>query len=197
MTTPGMQQPHDGEGFLHGKLLIAMPGMSDSRFEKSVIFMCSHSAEGALGLIINKPIEGLPFRDLMVKMDIPVTDATSKAPVLFGGPVDTGRGYILHSNERSNRPATTVITSEISLTPTVDMLRAISDGRGPEKWLLTLGYAGWGPGQIESEIVRNGWIHCDADAALVFDADMDAKWARAFGKLGAALSGLSSEAGRA
>jgi putative transcriptional regulator len=192
-----MQQPHDGEGFLHGKLLIAMPGMSDPRFEKSVIFMCSHSAQSALGLIINKPIEGLPFRDLMIKMDIPVTDVTSKAPVLFGGPVETDRGYILHSNERSNRPATTAITSEISLTPTVDMLRAISEGRGPEKWLLTLGYAGWGPGQIESEIVRNGWIHCDADAALVFDAEMDAKWGKAFGKLGAGLSGLSSEAGRA
>jgi putative transcriptional regulator len=117
--------------------------------------------------------------------------------VLFGGPVETDRGYILHSNERSNRPATAAITSEISLTPTVDMLRAISEGRGPEKWLLTLGHAGWGPGQIESEIVRNGWIHCDADAALVFDAEMDAKWGKAFGKLGAGLSGLSSEAGRA
>ena len=190
--------PSESEGFLHGKLLIAMPGMPDMRFEKSVIFMCSHSAQrGALGLIINKPIEGLPFRDLMIKMDIPVTSATSTAPVLLGGPVDTGRGYILHSSERSSRPATAAITSEISLTPTVDMLRAISEGRGPTKWLLTLGYAGWEPGQIEDEIAHNGWIHCDADAALVFDADMDTKWEKAFGKLGAALSGLSTEAGRA
>jgi putative transcriptional regulator len=197
MSTPGAQQPRDNEGFLYGKLLIAMPGMPDARFEKSVIFMCAHSANGALGLIINKPIESLPFRELMIQMHIPVTNATSMAPVLFGGPVDTDRGYILHSNERGNRPATAAITSEIALTPTVDMLRAISDGRGPDKWLLTLGYAGWGPGQIEDEIVHNGWIHCDADAALVFDAEMDSKWQRAFGKLGAGLSGLSSEAGRA
>jgi putative transcriptional regulator len=197
MSTPGAQHPRDGEGFLFGKLLIAMPGMSDPRFERSVIFMCAHSEQGALGLIINKPIEGLPFRELMIKMEIPVSATTSTAPVLFGGPVDTDRGYILHSNERSNRPATAMITSEIALTPTVDMLRAISDGRGPAKWLLTLGYAGWGPGQIEDEILHNGWIHCDADATLVFDAEMDSKWERAFGKLGAGLSGLSSEAGRA
>jgi putative transcriptional regulator len=197
MSTPGAQHPRDAEGFLFGKLLIAMPGMPDPRFERSVIFMCAHSEQGALGLIINKPIEGLPFRELMVKMDIPVSATTSTAPVLFGGPVDTDRGYILHSHERGNRPATAMITSEIALTPTVDMLRAISDGRGPAKWLLTLGYAGWGPGQIEDEILHNGWIHCDADAALVFDSEMDSKWERAFGKLGAGLSGLSSEAGRA
>jgi putative transcriptional regulator len=197
MSTPGAQHPRDAEGFLFGKLLIAMPGMPDPRFERSVIFMCAHSEQGALGLIINKPIEGLPFRELMIKMEIPVTATTSTAPVLFGGPVDTDRGYILHSNERSNRAATAMITSEIALTPTVDMLRAISDGRGPAKWLLTLGYAGWGPGQIEDEILHNGWIHCDADSALVFDSEMDSKWERAFGKLGAGLSGLSSEAGRA
>jgi putative transcriptional regulator len=133
----------------------------------------------------------------MVKMHIPVIATTSTAPVLFGGPVDTGRVYILHSNERSNQSATTMITSEIALTPTIDMLRAISDGSGPAKWLLTLGYAGWGPGQIEDEILHNGWIHCDADASLVFDTGMDSKWQQAFAKLGAGLSGLSSEAGRA
>jgi putative transcriptional regulator len=192
-----LQHAEGEEGFLHGKLLIAMPGMPDNRFEKSVIFMCSHSAKGALGLIVNKPIPALPFRELMTKMDIEVTEATPRAPVLFGGPVDTDRGYVLHSNDRTSRPSSLAITPEISLTPTVDVLRAIAGGRGPEHWLMALGYAGWGPGQIENEMAGNGWIHCDADAGLVFEAEMDAKWRLAFGKLGAGLSGLSSEVGRA
>lgn len=191
------QQPQAEQGLLHGKLLIAMPGMPDPRFEKSVILMCSHSAQGALGLIVNKPIAGLPFRELMTKMDIATGEATPRNPVLFGGPVDTDHGYVLHANERANRPSTLAITPEIALTPTVDMLRAIAAGRGPERWLMALGYAGWGPGQIESEIAANGWIHCDADTALVFDAPMEAKWMLAFGKLGAGLSGLSTEMGRA
>jgi|SRR5581483_3407483 len=191
------QQPGEQKGFLHGKLLIAMPGMMDPRFERSVILMCEHHQGGALGLIVNKPIDQLSFRDLVQKMDIPVTPETPSKPVMFGGPVETSRGYVIHGNDQTNRPATIAITSEIALTPTVDMLRAIAQGRGPEQWLMTLGYAGWGPGQIESEIVANGWLHCDADAGIVFDADMGSKWQRAFGKLGAALSGLSSEAGRA
>ncbi|HEY4943037.1 MAG TPA: YqgE/AlgH family protein [Rhizomicrobium sp.] len=197
MALGNLQQPQADQGFLHGKLLIAMPSMPDTRFEKSVILMCSHTAGGAGGVIINKPIPALPFRDLMAKMDIPVTEATPRNPVLYGGPVDTDRGYVLHGTERAGRPSTLAITPEIGLTPTVDVLRAIADGRGPAQWLMALGYAGWGPGQIENEIAANGWIHCDADAGLVFDASMDAKWRLAFGKLGAGLSGLSSEAGRA
>lgn len=197
MALPDLQHPHGREGFLHGKLLIAMPGMQDQRFEKSVIFMCSHSDVGALGLIVNKPIPALTFRDLMTKMDIAVTDQTPRNAVLFGGPVETDRGYVLHGTERTSRASTIAVTPEIALTPTVDVLRAIAEGRGPARWLMTLGYAGWGPGQIESEIVANGWIHCDADTAIVFDAEMGAKWRLAFGKLGASLSGLSSEAGRA
>jgi putative transcriptional regulator len=189
--------PQGSKGFLHGKLIMAMPGMPDSRFEQSVILMCSHSAEGALGLIVNKPIPALPFRELMLKMDIPVTEACPRQPVLYGGPVETDRGYVLHGTEPNQRPATLAVTPEIGLTPTVDILRAIAEGRGPERWLMALGYAGWGPGQIENEIAANGWIHCDADPGLVFDAAMDAKWRLAFGKLGAGLSGLSSEAGRA
>jgi putative transcriptional regulator len=192
-----LQQPHDDEGFLHGKLLIAMPGMEDERFEKSVIFMCAHTARGAIGLIVNKPIPALPFRDLMTKMDIPVTDATSRKPILFGGPVETNTGYVLHGVEQNRRNSTLRITPEIALTPTVDMIRAIADGRGPRRWLMALGHAGWGPGQIEAEIAANGWIHCDADVGIVFDAEMEMKWQLAFGKLGAGLSGLSSEAGRA
>jgi putative transcriptional regulator len=186
-----------GESFLEGKLLIAMPGMPDPRFERSVIFMCAHSAEGAMGLIINKPIDGLLFRDLMPKLGIGVTANRADAPILFGGPVQMGRGFVLHSNDYGGEETTLALTSEISLTATVDILRAISEGRGPEKSVLALGYAGWDEGQIEAEILANGWIHCDADAGLVFDTDYESRWQTAFAKLGADISGLSAEAGRA
>jgi len=185
------------ENFLEGKLLIAMPGMPDPRFEKSVIFMCSHSAKGAMGLIINKPIEGLLFRELMEKFTIDVTAGGLDTPILFGGPVNMGRGFVLHSADYGSADATLPVTSEISLTATTDILEAIANGAGPAKAVLALGYAGWGDGQIESEILANGWLHCDADPALIFDTDYDAKWETAIGKLGAGISGLSSEAGRA
>ena len=197
MPAPAPQQPHDRQGFLHGKLLIAMPALPDPRFERSVIFMISHSDDGAMGLIVNKPIGPLGFKDLMQQMEIATSPATPNPPVLFGGPVETDRGYVLHNNDRANRPASLPVTSEIALTPTIDMLRAIAEGRGPQQWLLALGYAGWGPGQIESEIASNSWIHCDADTELVFDAPAEDKWRLAFGKLGADLSGLSSDVGRA
>jgi len=190
-------QWRNSDGFLTGKLLIAMPGMPDMRFEKSVIFMCSHSAEGALGLIVNKPLDGLPFRELMTQMDIPVTDATPSVPVMFGGPVETDRGYVLHSNERASVSASLAVTSEISLTPTIDILRAIARGTGPQKFLFALGYAGWGPGQIEDEIAGNGWIHCDADSEIIFRGDATSKWELALAKLGASISGLSSDIGHA
>jgi len=190
-------QWRNSDGFLTGKLLIAMPGMADPRFEKSVIFVCSHSSDGALGLIVNKPLEGLPFRYLMTQMDIPVTDSTPRVPVMFGGPVETDRGYVLHSNERSTGPATVSVTSEIALTPTIDILRAIARGTGPQRFLFALGYAGWGAGQIEDEIASNGWIHCDADVELVFRGDARSKWSLALAKLGANISGLSSDIGHA
>jgi putative transcriptional regulator len=186
-----------GESFLEGKLLIAMPGMPDPRFEKSVIFMCSHSAQGAMGLIINKPIDGLSFRELVDKLGIGMKVARGDMPILFGGPVQMGRGFVLHSAEYASEETTLPLTPEISLTATVDILRAISEGRGPEKAVLVLGYAGWGEGQIEAEILANGWIHCDADAAIVFDTGYESRWQTALAKLGADISGLSAEAGRA
>lgn len=186
-----------GEGFLEGKLLIAMPGMSDPRFEKSVIFICAHSAQGAMGLIVNKPIDGLTFRDLMGKFDIALAANDGMAPILFGGPVSLSRGFVLHSPDYGTEESTLAVTQEVSLTATVDILQAISEGRGPAKAVLALGYAGWGEGQLESEIQANGWIHCDADMALIFDAAYDAKWQRALAKLGADIAGLSTEAGRA
>ena len=186
-----------GESFLEGKLLIAMPGMPDPRFEKSVILMCAHSAKGAMGLIVNKPIEGLSFRELMSKFNIDVAEGTRHTPILFGGPVHVGRGFVVHSSDYGSNESTLAITSEISLTATTDILEAISHGHGPSKSMLALGYAGWGEGQIEGEILANGWIHCDADPKLIFDTDHDAKWETAIAKLGAAVAGLSAEAGRA
>lgn len=190
-------QPVEGESFLEGKLLIALPGMSDPRFEKSVIFMCAHSSEGAMGLIINKPIEGLGFHDLVKNLDIRVTSNAPDSPILFGGPVETGRGFVLHSSEYESESFTMPVTEDVSLTATLDILRAMAEGRGPEHAVFTLGYAGWGPGQIEDEIRLNGWVHCDPDSKLVFETDMDSKWSAALRKLGIDLSVLSTNAGRA
>jgi putative transcriptional regulator len=186
-----------GDGFLLGKLLLALPGMPDRRFEKSVIFMCAHSDEGAMGLIVNKPFEGLSFRELVERLDVKVTANAPDPPILFGGPVGTGQGFVLHTSEFGAGEATMPVTSEISLTATIDILRAIAEGRGPEKALFALGYAGWGPGQIESELSSNGWVHCDAQKAILFDLQCDDKWRAAFATLGADISGLSADAGRA
>ncbi|HSZ73841.1 MAG TPA: YqgE/AlgH family protein [Rhizomicrobium sp.] len=185
------------DNFLEGKLLIALPGMPDPRFEKSVIFMCAHSVEGAMGLIINKRVEGLAFRDMMEKLEIRVSETTPDAPVLFGGPVQTGRGFVLHSGDFEGNDSTLPVTEEISLTATLDVLRAIAQGHGPSKALFALGYAGWDGGQIEDEIRANGWVHCDADNRLVFDENLDSKWSSALRKLGIDVCGLSALAGRA
>ncbi|MDR3525649.1 MAG: YqgE/AlgH family protein [Rhizomicrobium sp.] len=195
MASPVPSEPADN--FLEGKLLIAMPGMPDPRFEKSVIFICAHSANGAMGLIVNKPLEGLSFRELMEKFEIAVTAEDSDTPILFGGPVNMGRGFVLHSADYSHDPATLPITSEISLTATTDILTAIAQGTGPTQSLLALGYAGWGEGQIEDEILANGWIHCDGAPALIFDTPYEEMWESAIATLGADISGLSTEAGRA
>jgi putative transcriptional regulator len=195
----GTQVPREdaGESFLEGKLLIALPGMPDPRFEKSVIFICAHSGEGAMGLIINKPVEGLSFREMMEKLKIGVTSNTPDRPILFGGPVQTGRGFVLHSGEFESQDSTMPVTEDISLTATLDILRAISIGQGPQKALFALGYAGWDGGQIEDEIRANGWVHCDADNAIIFDDELDNKWSRALKKLGIDMSGLSAHTGRA
>lgn len=186
-----------GENFLEGKLLIAMPGMSDPHFEKSVIYMCAHSAEGAMGIIINKPVAGLSFHDLMEKLDLAVTSTTPNFPILYGGPVETGRGFVLHSGDYESSEATLPVSEDVSLTATLDILRAMAEGRGPEQAIFALGYAGWSPGQIEDEIRGNGWIHCDADSELLFVTGIDTKWAIALRKLGIDASGLSAHAGHA
>jgi len=186
-----------GDNFLEGKILIALPGMNDPRFERSVIYMCAHSNTGAMGLIVNKPIEGLNFQELVRRLELPVSERTPNSAILFGGPVETNRGFVLHSGEYEGAESTLPITPDVSLTATLDILRAIAEGHGPQEAIFALGYAGWGPGQIEAEIQANGWIHCDADSSLVFGPHMDSKWSIALGKLGIHLSALSAHAGRA
>jgi putative transcriptional regulator len=185
------------KGFLEGKLLIAMPGMPDPRFERSVVFMCVHSENGAMGLIVNKPFAGLGFGELMRKLEIEVTARNSESPVLFGGPVETEKGFVLHSGEYASDDATLSVTDGVSLTATRDVLCAIGDGSGPQNWLFALGYAGWGAGQLEDEIAANGWVHCEADRHLLFEVAHESRWRASLAKLGIDLSGLSAEAGRA
>ena len=169
---------------LAGKLLIAMPDMGDPRFERSVIFICSHSEERAMGLIVNKPARDLRFNDLLKQLDIPVAPPSREIRVYVGGPVDYGRGFVLHSPDYHSNDSTMTVEGGYGLTATLDILEDISLGEGPEKCLLAMGYAGWGPGQLEDEIQRNGWLICDADSDLVFMGENDAKWAGALDLMG-------------
>ena len=187
----------EGESFLEGKLLIALPGMEDERFANTVIYVCAHSSKGAMGIVINKPIPGLSFAELLKQLEIQTSPRTGEFPILYGGPVETGRGFVLHSGDYDGSDSTLPVSEDISLTATLDILRAIAEGCGPKQALFALGYAGWAPGQIESEFQRNGWLHCEADATLVFGVHPDAKWRTALQRLGIGPSGLSANTGRA
>lgn len=191
------QMDRGEDDFLVGKLLIAMPGLQDPRFERSVIFVCAHSAEGAMGLIVNKPVEGLDFSELLRRYELPCTETLPKVPILFGGPVELNRGFFLHSSDYTDSENTHSICDGISLTASLDILKAISEGRGPQKCFLALGYAGWDGGQIEQEMRQNSWIHCDADASLVFGFQYETIWQKALTKLGIDISGLTASAGQA
>ena len=192
------------EGYLEGQCLIAMPGMGDERFDRTVVFLCAHSADGAMGLIVNKPADKVTFVDLLTQLGIVDEDNAIRlpekarnVPVHNGGPVETGRGFVLHTPDYVLNEATIVTPNEICLTATVEILRAIATGGGPAQALLTLGYAGWAPGQLEHEISNNGWLHCTADRGLLFDSDIDAKYGKAIAKLGIDPVLLSSSAGHA
>jgi len=181
---------------LTGQLLVAMPGIGDSRFDKAVIYLCAHSEEGAMGLVINQEIDSLSFPDLLEQLGIEPDPATTSIQVQFGGPVESGRGFVLHSPDYV-QDGTLVVDSGIALTATVDILRAIADGEGPRNTMLALGYAGWGPGQLDTEIRSNGWLHVPADIDLVFGGDLDSKWERAMVKIGIDPRMLSDVAGNA
>ncbi len=185
---------------LLGKLLIAMPGMEDSLFSRSVVFLCAHSNEGAMGLIINKPMAGLNFMEVGDKLDFSETPeavmrALEQTPILAGGPVEQHRGFVLHTAEYASGTSTLDVLKQFKLTATVDILQDMARGHGPARSLMTLGYAGWSPGQLENEILHNGWLHCDADTELVFSTDWAAKHAKAMAKLGIDPRLLSSQAG--
>ena len=186
-----------GESFLEGKLLIALPGMTDERFAQTVIYMCAHSAKGAMGIVINKPIPGLSFAEVLKQLQIETKPLIGEFPILYGGPVETGRGFVLHSGDYEGSDSTLPVSEDISLTATLDILRALAEGRGPKQALFALGYAGWAPGQVETEFQRNGWLHCKADPSLVFGVDPEAKWRTALQRLGIGPSGLVADAGRA
>lgn len=182
---------------LNGKLLVAMPSMTDPRFEQSVVFVCAHSNEGAMGLIINKQADDLRLRDLFDQLKIDQSSKARDMPVHFGGPVEHGRGFVLHDYGYRSTISTLDVNDDFAMTATLDILEDLASGRGPVRNIIALGYAGWGPGQVESEISQNAWLTVDADKAIVFDADDGGKWQAALAKLGINALMLSSEAGRA
>jgi len=183
-----------------GQFLVAMPEMGDERFRGTVIYMVGHGDEGAMGLVINQPVEDMRFIDVLEELGISQSDQPIQMPdreVLRGGPVQKGRGFVLHSPDYFATDSTLTIDDGICLTATVDILKAIANGEGPLKSIFALGYSGWSPGQLESEIHANGWLHCPADVNLVFDPELESKYARAMAKIGIDPSHLVADAGHA
>ncbi len=191
-----------GRSYLDGQCLIAMPGMRDERFRRTVVYLCAHSDEGAMGLVINRSAPDMKLSELLLQLGIVdhadairLRPADQTVQVLKGGPVETGRGFVLHSSDYFVDASTLPIDDGICLTHTIDVLKAIAQGAGPRHAFLALGYAGWGAGQLETEIQANGWLHCDADSGLLFDLALDTKYNRALSKLGVDPARLSSTAG--
>ncbi len=190
--------------YLDGKCLVAMPSLQDNFFVRSVVYVCAHSEDGAMGIILNHPAEGVNFVDLLLQLkvvdsaeQIRLTGATGDMRVLAGGPVDSSRGFVLHSSDYRAAEATMAIDDTVSMTATLDVLRAIAQGQGPERAVLALGYAGWSPGQLEQEILANSWMICPADSFLLFDQAHESKYERALGAIGVDLGFLSDDAGHA
>jgi putative transcriptional regulator len=191
-------------GYLDGQMLIAMPTMRDERFARTLIYVCAHSSEGAMGIVVNQPAANVNFADLLVQLEVIKDSDLIQLPrragsvqVLKGGPVEPGRGFVLHSSDFFIENSTLPIDDGICLTATIDILKAIARGDGPASAILALGYAGWAPGQLENEITGNGWLHCAADPELIFGTDIGGKYAKAMKKIGIDLGMLSSEAGHA
>lgn len=189
---------------LEGQFLIAMPSMGDSRFEHSVIYVCSHSEQGAMGLIVNQVAKHLSVEELLIQLDIVDDDNAIRLPsqvrgmnVHKGGPVEIERGFVLHSDDFQLNQSTLTIDNGICLTATLEILRALAEGTGPRQAMLALGYAGWAPGQLEDEIQANGWLTAPADPEILFDPNSERKWQRALGSLGIDPALLLSEAGHA
>lgn len=193
-----------GPGYLDGQLLVAMPTMQDERFARAVIYICAHSSEGAMGIVINQPAQNIRFPDLLVQLDVIPSSGLIELPnqadavrVLKGGPVETGRGFVLHTADFFIENSTLPIEEGICLTATLDILKAIARGKGPASAVLALGYAGWAPGQLENEIQANGWLNCDADSELLFGPNTEDKYNQAMRKIGIDPGKLASVAGHA
>jgi putative transcriptional regulator len=192
MTNPDQSAQND----FVGQILLAMPAMTDPRFERAVIYMCAHNADGAMGIVINKTLDSIDFRELLGELVITVGPGFRDVPVHFGGPVENQRGFVLHSKDYSHTE-TLLVDDSIGLTATIKVLRDMASGDGPARSILALGYAGWGPGQLESEIHQNAWLTVPASDELLFDSANDEKWERAFNSIGVDLSVLSGSSGRA
>jgi putative transcriptional regulator len=192
--TPERDSPE--AGYLTGQLLVAMPQMRDPRFARSVIYMCAHNADGAMGLVLNRRVGSITFDDLLQQLGIGPNRRNDDIRIHFGGPVEQGRGFVLHSADYQ-QSGTMRVDDGVALTATLDILKEMAAGGGPRRTLLALGYAGWGPGQLDAEIQANGWLQVPADEGLVFDDDVDHKWERAIGKIGVDFSMLSGDAGHA
>lgn len=202
MNAPPHSAPTLTDGYLDGHLLVAMPSISDPRFARSVIYLCAHSEEGAMGLIVNQKAAGLSFAQLLAQLDLADSDAdlpraVAEMAVHVGGPVETGRGFVLHSNDYFIADSTLPIDADVCLTATIDILKAIAAGTGPERLLLALGYAAWTPGQLEEELRGNGWLVCPADAELVFGRADGQKYAKAMARIGIDPSYLVADIGNA
>lgn len=183
-------------GYLTGCLLAAMPHMQDVRFHKSLIFLCGHDENGAMGLVINRHLEGLTLEDLFQQMDITPQEIHQNCPVYFGGPVEGGRGFVLHTSDYQ-QSSTLLIGEDYGITATVDILSSIAEGNGPREVILALGYAGWGPGQLDAEIQSNTWLQLEADEELIFRTPPSKKWEQAISKLGIEESMLTGDLGHA
>ncbi|RVT82278.1 DUF179 domain-containing protein [Rhodobacteraceae bacterium CCMM004] len=182
---------------LAGKLLIAMPGMGDPRFERSVVYMCAHAPDASMGLIVNKPAPDLTLRDLLDQLSITPSRGSANPPVHFGGPVEGGRGFVLHSADYDGGPGTLDVDDAFAMTATLDVLKDMAEGEGPRAALVALGYAGWGEGQLEGELTKNAWLVADATPEVVFGTPNGLKWAAALRGMGIEPTMLSGAAGRA
>ncbi|WP_342235798.1 YqgE/AlgH family protein [Inquilinus sp. OTU3971] len=193
-SSKGGKVPADGS-YLAGQLLIAMPTLIAPPFARTVIYLCAHNDQGAMGLVVNKPLSSIDFPTLLDQLGIPHGDLLGSTRVQFGGPVESGRGFVLHSTDY--RAEKTVVVGEVAVTSTLEVLQAIAGGTGPSRHLLALGYAGWSAGQLDAEIQANGWLTVPCDSDILFGEDLSVKWERAIAKLGVDPMMLSGEAGHA
>lgn len=182
---------------LEGQLLIAMPGMGDPRFDQSVVLLCAHSPNGAMGLIVNKPAPNLRLADVLEQLDLRQEGIRLKNPVYFGGPVETGRGFVLHGDDYEDPDGTVSVVGGFRMTATLNALETLTQEDGPAKAILALGYSGWGPGQLEEEIRRNGWLTCAASSQIVFEHADESKWSASLNSMGVDPMLLSGDAGHA